>query len=125
MNVKLALKEAEKEYEYYKIDYEKKIYENIVVSINYCLNSFCEILNRKGYIVETDGLVCKGTNIDIQLSFKPKYDYKKNPKQVRIIEIIKDDMKLNKRTVYNIGIFTDAPLPEGDLSRLFKKCNIS
>ncbi len=119
MNVDLKLKEVEKEYAYYKIDYERKMYENIVDSIKYCLNIFCELLTRKGYVIETNDLVCKGLSVDIQLSFKPKYDYKKNPRQVRIIEIIKEDMKQNKRIEYNIGIFSDAPLPKGNLNRLF------
>lgn len=118
MNVKL--KQAEKEYNYYKIDYEKKLYENIFNSIKYCLNSFCEILKGNGFIIETNDLICEATNIDMHFSFKPKYDYKKDPKQVRIIEIIKDNKKQNERTEYQIGIFSDAPLPEGDLSRLFK-----
>ena len=120
MDIKKELERAEKEYNYYKTDYESKIYENIVFSIKYTLNIFCDYLKRKGFIIKTDELVCKATNVDMQFSFKPKYDYKKNPKQVRIIEISKNNLKLNIMTEYQIGIFSDAPLPEPDFSRLLK-----
>lgn len=120
MNIKKELERAEKEYNYLKIDYENKIYENIVFSIKYSLDIFCDYLKRNGFIIETDELVCKATNVDMQFSFKPKYDYKKNPKQVRLIEIKKNNLKLNIKTEYQIGIFSDAPLPEADFSRLFK-----
>ena len=118
MDIKKELEIAEKEYDYYKIDYENKIYENIVFSIKYALNIFCDYLKGKEFIINTDGLVCKATNVDMQFSAKPKYDYKKNPKQVRIIVISKKDLKLNIMSEYQIGIFSNAPLPEPDFSRL-------
>ena len=120
MSIKKELEQAEKEYNYYKIDYENKIYENIIFSIKYSLDIFSNFFKKNGFIIETNELVCKATNVDVQFIFKPKYDYKENPKQVRIIEIKKNNLKLNKKTEYQIAIFSNAPLPETDFSRLLK-----
>ncbi len=120
MDIKTELERAKNEYNYYSIEYENKIYENIIFSIKYCLDIFSDFFESKGFIIETDDLVCNASNVDMQFHFKPKYDYKSNPKQVRIIEIQKENFKSNEKIEYLIGIFSDAPLPEPDFNNFLK-----
>ena len=118
--MKIELDKIEAELNYYRVEYETKLYENIIFSINHCLNIFIDYLKKNEFIIETEGLFCKATSPDTQFNFKPRYDYRKDPRKVRIIDIQRIDFGLDKKADYQIGIFSDEPLPQGDWSRLSK-----
>jgi len=118
MNIILELEKSKKEYDYFVVEYEAKLSENIFHSINYCLNSFYDFFIKKGFIVEKKELYCEALSVNYKFNFKPKYDYKKEPRKMRLIQIQRTEININKKTEFILAILNDAPLPKGDFIRL-------
>lgn len=114
------LEKLKEELNYYKVDYETKMSENKFKSIKHCIDIFYEFCKSKGYIVEYKDLICTARSIDFEIKISPQFDYNKEPRQARRIQIEKNDFLNKERTEFIIGVFNNAPLPEPNLNRLLQ-----